>query len=587
MKNNIKNYFTGSAVITVFFLISLNSEIIFNFFEKSAESEMLLIFFHTASLFLISFAVFYVSSVFKLPSFVLAIFFGIASKNLLEPIIENHLILGVLVGLGATLILFGGGIETPYANFKKLAIKIFSLSFPGLLTTAILFSFFSFFAAKFIGNEITVISAVLLGAVLASTDPAAIIPVLKKLRFHNRSIKDIIVSESAVTDVSGTLLTIVFISIALAKTPLNSITEWYMQIFTPTNGAVLLRQIFFGVLFGIIGWGLLEMLSKFKINHNKEHEVDSAFFLFVPIIIFPITVALGGSGYLAAFVSGLLFSLTEHLHETEKFFNHTIEGFLKPMIFILLGALVDPASLLKFAPIGIIASLGFMFIIRPITVFLFLGPFKFFGQDRLNWREMAFISFIRETGAIPAVLIVTVASLKISGIDGFTEIGMWVILSTLIIEPIFTPFVAKKLKLAEIIEDSHKIILKNGSKVILVTRGESFLDRLPIVIEWTKRHSISTITVLLCLEDKYSDELSGEIEVKAAKKFQELNEKIISQNEQEINFNFISRKGFLNTNIETIAEENKNVIAIFVGKKMLDFRLNEIKSLSIPLYFID
>src|SRR3989338_25997 len=103
----------------------------FSWLERSPEHELVIIFSIIAVLFALSFIVFYVSSGTPTPSFVVAIFFGIAAHKLLNPILEHKAVVGVLVGLGATLILFGGGLETPYKNFRKLFWKIFSLSFPG------------------------------------------------------------------------------------------------------------------------------------------------------------------------------------------------------------------------------------------------------------------------------------------------------------------------------------------------------------------------------------------------------------------------------------------------------------------------
>ena len=369
---------------------------------------------------------------------------------------------------------------------------------------------------------------------------------------------------------------------------MGSLNEWYAQIFSLESSIVFFKQIIFGIVFGFIGYILLEGLMKLKRKYDQEFEADSAFFLFVPIIIFTMALSFGGSGYLAAFIGGLLFSLTEKLHETDRFFNHIIDGFLKPIIFILLGSLINLPSLLSYAPLGIIASIIFMLLIRPISVFISLAPFHFFGKEKMSWRELVFISSIRETGAIPAVLIVTIVSLNIPQMEGLLEIGMWIILMTLIIEPLLLPFIAKKLEIAEPIENCKKKIELNGAPVaVLVTRGKSFIRRLQFVTKWTTFHEVKKIAVLLCLEDKYSPELAEKIEKMAKKEFDKINRKQSEKNLLNIKFSFISRKGFLHENIEKIAKDNKNVTVIFAGKRMLDYRLNQIKDLSVPFYFID
>lgn len=574
------------ASLGIVWLISYLSPNFYHFFELNTEHALINTFFLVGSLFALSFIVFYISHLTSLPSFVIAIFFGLAAHTWLQPIVEHHEVLAALVGFGATLILFSGGLETPFRNFKKLFLKIFSLSFPGLLLTAFLFSTAIILLNNLFNLSISLIVAVLLGAVLASTDPAAIIPVLKRLRFKNRSTKDIIISESAVTDVTGTLLTVAFLGIIATGANFNSLSAWYTQIFSATSGLILLKQVFYGIVFGIAGYIFLEILQKLKRRHAKEFEADSAFFLFVPVFIFTIALSLGGSGYLAAFIAGLIFNLTEHLHETERFFNHVIDGFFKPTIFILLGALVNPADLLSYAGIGIAAALIFMFIIRPLSVAITLGPFSFFGKDRLNWRELAFISFVRETGAIPAVLMVTIASLKLADIDGLVPIGMWVILLTLIIEPILTPWVAKKLQVAEEITDEKKPELGTASTVVLATRGHSFLPRLQFAADWAAKHRIQEVSILLCLEDRFNIGLETDIKKQADTEIEKINTKLNEQLLPAITLQFISRKGLLQKNIEQVSEENNNIVAIFVGRKVLDFRLEEIKKLHVPLYFL-
>lgn len=108
-------------------------------------------------------------------------------------------------------------------------------------------------------------------------------------------------------------------------------------------------------------------------------------------------------------------------------------------------------ALLAHAPVGIAAALVFMFVIRPAIVFVTLGIYGLLPKDRggLSLQELLFISFVRETGAIPAVLLVTVVARITTPVNGLVEIGMWVILLTLIVAPPLTPYVARRLGVAD------------------------------------------------------------------------------------------------------------------------------------------
>ncbi len=574
--------------LALVYFFNLQAHGFHEFLAQIPESHLLESFFVISLVFAFSFVIYYLSDGTMLPSFVVAIFFGLVSQNLLAPIVHQESLLAEIVGLGATLILFGGGLETPWLSFKKLLLKILSLSFIGLFLTALLFSLLVLWISNLFGLALPVPVAVLLGAVLASTDPAAIIPVLKGLRFHKRDTKDIIVSESAMTDVTGTLLTVVFLSLLAAGVVSGDVGALYQQLFTAQTAGILAKQIAFGILFGVLGYGLLEFLSRFKREHDHETEVDAAYFLFVPVIIFTVALIFGGSGYLAAFVAGLLFVMTEKLHVTEKFFNHIVDGFLKPTIFLLLGALVDVNSLVAYAPVGLLAALVFMFVIRPLSVFVSLAPFMLFGKDRPGYRELLFISFVRETGAIPAVLLVTIISSGLSGLEGLVPVGMWVILATLILQPPLTPMVAKWLHVAVPIQDTSSVELDHEhSFVLLGSRGNSYKARLPLVADWASIHDIKLAVLLHCLEGKYSEASSQEAGIEAEAEFARINTMRSLKGKKKIRFVYVSREGFLQKNIEDLAKEYHNLVAVFVGKKILDFQMSDVKAFGAPIYFMD
>ncbi|MCP3944218.1 MAG: hypothetical protein GY710_22460 [Desulfobacteraceae bacterium] len=588
ISNNFKKYIFSIGILGIAAVLSQFAPAVYHFWAKSPEGGLTEIFFIVAVVFILSTASFYSSQALKLPSFVLAIAFGLAAKPVLNPIVIHGNALSIIVSMGATFILFGGGLETPFTNFKRLIYKICSLSFLGLFLTAWMFSQTTYYLSIWFGQPLSMHTAVVLGALLASTDPAAIIPLFKNLRFKNHFVKNLVISESAVTDVVGTLLTVVFLSVITSGSEYNSINHWYTSIFSIPSGMLLGKQIIFGVGAGLFGFVLLKILRNRKNTEEEEFEADSAYFLFVPVFIFTIALSVGGSGYLAAFIAGLVFSLNEKMRATEKFFNFLVEGFFKPSVFIFLGALVDVHALISYAGIGLLSALIFMLIIRPIAVFVSLYFWTFAGKDRLSVKDLIFISFVRETGAIPAVLLTTVIGMGIVGVDGLVEIGMWVILSTLIIEPIFTPWIATKLGVAEEMEDENQIDIPSGIIAVLGSRGNSFVNRLPFVAEWTSRNlRLRQVVLLCCLEDKYNLEKENEILLLAQKEFSCVNKMLVNKNLQEVSFMVSCRQGLLHDNLKHIGKEKADKTIIFIGKRMLDFRLGEIKSLGVPVYFLE
>jgi cell volume regulation protein A len=396
---------------------------------------------------LCSFASFHTTRGTPLPSFVVAVALGIAGHTLFAPIVNNPTALASIVTASAAIILFSGGLEMPLRDFIRLLFKIALLAFPGVLIAGLTLSLVIGGVSQALGVALAVPVVILLGAILASTDPAAIIPVLQDVRFKRRATKDIVVAESALNDVVGALLTTVFL-----KLPLAAITVFgaYRALATPESYRFLGEQLGIGIFFGLGGFVLLWLLSRFKNRHLVRYGADQVYFLATPMLAFVGASAFGGSGFLAAFIAGLLFHVEEHMKEIEHFFYQVIDGVAKPAIFVLVGALVDIHALIAYAPVGILAALIFMFVLRPLMVFLMLGVYLIVpGERGLSAKELLFISFVRETGAIPAVLLVTAVARMTSPVNGLVEVGMWVILLTLVIAPPLTPYIARRLGVAE------------------------------------------------------------------------------------------------------------------------------------------
>lgn len=397
---------------------------------------------------LCSFASFYATRGTAVPSFVAAVALGIAGHTLFAPIVADRGMLTAIVTASAAIVLFSGGLEMPLRDFLRLFAKIALLAGPGVILTGLALSLVARSVAPAMGSAIAPAAAILLGAILASTDPAAIVPLLQPLKFKRRAAKDIVIAESALNDVVGALLTTAFLKLPLAGL---GVIAAYGALWAPANYRFLGEQAVYGTLFGLAGFALLRVLTRIKRGHAARYGADQVYFLATPVIVFAAASAFGGSGFLAAFVAGLLFHVEEHMAEIERFFDQVVDGAAKPAIFLLLGAMVDVRALLAYAPAGIAIALVFVVILRPAMVFLMLGPFGLFPKNPrgLGLNEILFISFIRETGAIPAVLLVTAVARAAAPVNGLVEIGMWTILVTLIFAPPLTPYLARRLGLAQ------------------------------------------------------------------------------------------------------------------------------------------
>lgn len=386
-----------------------------------------------------------------IPSFVWAIFAGMAMQPLLSFFIHEVAALKILMEVFAAIILFAGGLEVPFRNFQKWFFPIASLSFFGVVISAITFSFaLTYILTFFNGFDVLLIpSIIVLSAALASTDPTAIIPTMKTMRFKRTFLKQIAISESALTDISGSILTqfllIAFLSVTLTFD--SPIFEYFLPLLKkPTYDAFAL-QIISGILIGYLGYQLVKRFYSHSEDAGQENGNDPALLLSVPIFTFVLGNILAGAGFLAAFISGLLVDVSGSLRRVTAFYDSFLNHLIKPFIFIVLGALVPLSTLIELLPIGVVTALIFMFLIRPFVVFTSLLPW--FIKSEFHLRDLIFLSFIRETGIIAAILIVITSTYDIINSEFIIAVGMWVILLTLILQPPLTPYFAELIGVAE------------------------------------------------------------------------------------------------------------------------------------------
>ncbi len=418
------------------------------------EMEVIQPLFFIGGLFLLGTICYSLSRGTIFPSFLVALFIGLSMHDLLQPLVENSYVLNLIVTISAVYILFGGGLEISFTSFRKIVLPTLLLSTVGLTLSTFLFAGSLSLVSSTFGFGMSVSIALLLGAILASTDPAAIIPVLKELKFKKERIKDIVVSESALTDVTGTLVTVAFIAFLSSGGEFTSIMSGFGALGSLDSLSFLVKEVLIGCIVGVIGFYAIRFFVRQRMLRAECH-ADIGFFIAIPLMAYAFAMLFGGSGYLASFVAGLLVVLNERVHKTETFFNQLVEGIAKPTVFIILGALVDIQTLLEYSVFGVIAGLLFIFVIRPVSVFISLGGLRVFPKIAFSVKELLFMSWVRETGVIPAVLLVQTAYSGLKAVGSVTEanmlisIGMWVIMMTLIIQPPLTQLVARKLDIAE------------------------------------------------------------------------------------------------------------------------------------------
>lgn len=379
------------------------------------------------------------------PNFTLQLLVGIVLHDALAPIAPQIMIPVVVCTALAAIILKGGGDEVDRFDFLKIAFPTLMIAVVGYLIT--FFVMFPILMAFGLDGK----TAALLSAILGSTDPAALIPTLKKIVFKDeyKRLNDIAVAESALNDAVGAIFTAAVAAMILAGAAVDSLTALAAGLFSAENMLLLGKQFLFGSIAGVIGWGAMYSYEKYKSRDHArdigETSYDFAIVLAVPLVTFLLAQVIHGNGFLAAFVAGLLANYNHgktYFHKTLHTMEIKIESIAKPTIFMMVGPFVALGDLWESALLGLVVSLAFILIARPVAVMLSLLP------TDLNMKDKLFMSIVRETGVIPVVLaVITVA--QFPELKLLMPLTAWVVIWTLTLLPAITPWWTRKLGIAQ------------------------------------------------------------------------------------------------------------------------------------------
>ncbi len=291
--------------------------------------------------------------------------------------------------LALAVILFESGFGTPLSALRQAAMPALSLATAGVLLTAGLFGVAAYYLTGFSWLE-----SFLLGAAVASTDAAA---VFFLLRAGNLQIRDRVRStleiESGTNDPIAIFLTIMLVEvIAVGADP-----EAEVLFIDLLAGFVIHMGL--GAIVGVLGgMAIVRLVSRF----NLDQGLLPIFVLTLSLLEFAAGGAFGGSGFLAAYLAGLVAGNSGMRSAASlKRFQEGVAWLAQIIMFLVLGLFATPSQFLPILPVSILLGLVLIFIARPIAVWLCLLPFRFPRQ------ETAFISWVGLRGAVSILLAIT------------------------------------------------------------------------------------------------------------------------------------------------------------------------------------
>lgn len=339
-----------------------------------------------------------------------------------------------ILTFGAAYILYDGGREIRLSVLNRVKLSVAMLATVGVIISAFITGYF---ASKVL--HLDFIYALLLGSVIASTDPSVLVPLFKHMNISPK-LKQTIISESAFNDAAGAIVTFVLVGIIGGGTfsPIGSLLE-------------LLKTAGGGILTGvIIGYLATLIASEHKVGILRgfpgEIAVASVMGAYVTAQHF------GFSGFMAVFLVGIMcgnksmfkLSIGKEGYDIHLNFKDVLITILRIMIFVLLGTQMDFAIIGQYWKGGIIVILLFIFVARPVSVIVSV---IFDKKARWNYREILYLMWTRETGVIPAALAGMLISMNVPNAKIVSAITSMAIIITLTFQASSAKYVAKLLKL--------------------------------------------------------------------------------------------------------------------------------------------
>lgn len=340
----------------------------------------------------------------------------------------------VILSFGAAYILFDGGREIGVKVLNEVKVTVGLLATVGvLISTAVT----GLFAWKILGIDL--MYAMLLGAVIASTDPSVLVPLFKKMNISPK-LKQTIISESAFNDAAGAIVT--FTILAVAAGGKFSVGESLLQLVISAGGGVIVGAVFGYILHVLISEGRYGLLK----GHTAEMVVAGVLGSYV------FCEYIGVSGFMATFIIGMMcgnkgifnFVVYTEAQETHEKFKEVTISIIRMLIFMLLGAGMNFAIISEYWSGALIVILAFVFIARPASVLLTVPLDR---KAKWNIREMLYLCWTRETGVIPAALAGMLMTMGVPNADIISAVTSIAIIITLAFQASTAAWLAKKLDL--------------------------------------------------------------------------------------------------------------------------------------------
>lgn len=335
--------------------------------------------------------------------------------------------LGQVFGYAALiLILAEGGLTTSWSSIRNLIGPALVLSTIGVAVSIGLVGL-----AAHVLLHLPWTQSLLIGAILSSTDAAAVFSVLRSISLPRR-LTGLLEAESGFNDAP-----VVLIVVALADQLGSGASgaSWWQLPLTAT--AELVGGGIIGLLIGITGGWLMRRVA------GSSSTLFAIGLLAVSVLAYAVAALAHTSGFIATFLCALVLGNVRLPHRAAVHGFATAIGWIAQIgLFVMLGLLATPLHLTENLTAAIIIGLALLFLARPVSVMVSMTPF------RMPWREQLFLSWAGLRGAVPIVLATVPLNRGVPGSKWiFDLVFVLVVLNTAVQAPSM-PWVARRLGLA-------------------------------------------------------------------------------------------------------------------------------------------
>lgn len=331
----------------------------------------------------------------------------------------------LIASLALAVILFDGGLRTEIQLFRVGLKPALSLATVGVILTV---GFFGALAAWIL--NISWIQGFLLGAIVGSTDAAAVFSVLTNQNLTLKSrVGAALELESGLNDPMAVFLTIMLVEFVVS----------HKTGFSLNMLGYFAWQMGVGALIGIAGGRFLAYgVERLSLSPGLYPLLA----LFGGIFVFGFAAVVQASGFLAVYLAGLTVGnrVSRGLYNIQRF-HDGFAWLAQISLFLMLGLLISPHELLGYASSAILLGVLLMFVARPAAVWLSLWPFQF------SWRERLFISWVGLRGAVPIVLAMFPWMAGVENWNFYFNIAFVIVLISLVVQGWSVAPLARWLKL--------------------------------------------------------------------------------------------------------------------------------------------